>query len=331
MPSIDLHAHMLVPEVEMLVADEPARAEEQALVAKNSGPESTKHNQGMFQSIMPKLTDIDVRIAAMDAMGVDMQAVSISPTQYYYWAAPELAGKIVEAGNRHIAAACADRPDRFVGLATVSLQHPKLAAEQLRKATREQGMRGVEISSRIAGVDLADPRFDVFWETAQELESLVFIHPLGCSLGERIAPAYLSNAIGQPAETTIALSLLIFSGVLDRFPNLRILAAHGGGYLPFYISRSDHTYAVRPEAQNIAHRPSEYLRRMWFDSLVYTPEALRHLVDQVGASRIVIGTDYPFDMGMYEPNAQIDGVPGLTQAERAAIKGDTAEFLLHMK
>jgi len=329
--SIDMHAHLLVPEVEALVAEHPAKAAEMARMATEMGPASMAHHQSLMPTYGPKLTDLSTRLADMDAMGVDMHAISLSPTQYYYWADPELAAQIVEAANRGIREFCAQRPERFVGLAAVSLQHPKLASEQLRKATAEYDLRGVEISTRIGDVDLADPSFEVFWQTAEELGSLVFIHPLGCSMGERLAPNYLSNIVGQPAETTVALSHLIFGGILDRYPALKICAAHGGGYFPMYITRADHGYDVRPEIQRLAERPSAYLKRLWYDSLVYTPEALRNLVDQVGADRIVIGTDYPFDMGMYEPHAQIDAVPDLTEAERDAIRGGNAASLLNIK
>src|SRR5262249_54872702 len=157
-----------------------------------------------------------------------------------------------------------------------------------------------------------------FWKRAEELRAFVFIHPLGCSLGARLAPWYLSNLIGQPIETTVALSHLIFGGVLDRYPRLAVCAAHGGGYLPFYVGRSDQGHAVRPEGRTMQHPPSAYLPRLWFDSLVYTPDGLRHLIEQVGASQVVVGSDYPFDMGMDDPLAVVAAVSGLSDDERDA-------------
>ena len=176
--------------------------------------------------------------------------------------------------------------------------------------------------------DFDDPLFDPFWEKAEQLGCLLFLHPFGTSLGERLNRHYLSNVIGQPLETTIALSHLIFGGVLDRFPRLRICAAHGGGYLPFYSGRADHAYRVRPEARRPARPPSEYLRQIWFDSVVYAPLALRHLMDQVGASQIVMGTDYPFDMGSYRLHELIGAMPGLSPSEQAGILGLNAAGLL---
>jgi len=190
------------------------------------------------------------------------------------------------------------------------------------------GLRGVEISSAVNGLELSDERFDRFWSKAEELGCLVFIHPLGTSLGERVNRHYLGNIIGQPIETTIALSHLIFGGVLDRYPRLRICAAHGGGYLPSYIGRSDHGFAVRPEAAKIQHKPSEYLKRIYFDSLVYTAEGLRHLIEEVGVTQIMLGTDYPFDMGAYDPHAHVSAVAGLTEQERDLILGGNAARLL---
>jgi aminocarboxymuconate-semialdehyde decarboxylase len=189
-------------------------------------------------------------------------------------------------------------------------------------------MRGVEISTAVNGLELDDPRFARFWARVEELGCVVFIHPFGTSLGERVSRFYLQNIIGQPIETTIALSHLIFGGVLDKHPGLKILAAHGGGYLPSYIGRSNHGYAVRPDAHSMQRSPSEYLRQIYFDTLVYTPDGLGHLIDQVGSSQVVVGTDYPFDMGSYDVHALIDAVPGLSAAEREAILGGNAARLM---
>ncbi len=326
--AIDVHAHILVPEVEALVAGREGRALELAAQARNFSRESNEHNRSLAAIYRPKLTDPAVRLAAMDAMGIDIEAVSTSPGQYYYWADPRLGEQIARAANEHLAAMCAAHPARFVGLGAVALQHPHLAVEQLTHAVRTLGLRGVEISTRIGERELADPAHDDFWARAEELEAVVFIHPLGCTLGERIAPYYLGNVIGNPAETTLALSLLIFSGVFDRFPRLKVCAAHGGGYLPFYIARSDHAYAVRPESRTMKKRPSEYLKQIWFDSLVYEPAALENLIRQVGAPQVVLGTDYPFDMGVDDPLGPLAAVAGLSDAERQAIRGGNAARLL---
>ncbi len=216
-------------------------------------------------------------------------------------------------------------PSAWPGWARWHCSTRKLAIEQLEHAVKTLGLKGVEISTSVNGKELDDPSLRDFWARAEALGALVFIHPFGTTLGTRTATHYLVNTIGQPLETTIALSRLIFGGVLDAQPGLKILAAHGGGYLPTYIGRSDHAHAVRPEAAADARRkPSEHLKRIWFDSLVYDPMALRHLIDRVGAAQVVVGTDYPFDMGHYDMHALVDATPGLSEQERAAILGGNA-------
>jgi aminocarboxymuconate-semialdehyde decarboxylase len=282
----------------------------------------------MMPQIGAKLVDVDARLADLERMGIDLQVVSPSPNQYYYWADADLARELVRVQNEAIAAACAKAPERLKGLGNAALQHPELAVEQLEHAVKRLGLAGVEVSTAVNGLELADEKHERFWAKAESLGAIVFIHPMGTSLGERLNRFYLSNLIGNPAETAIALSYLIFSGALDRHPGLKLVAAHGGGYLPSYATRSDHGHSVRPETHGIERRPSEYLRRIWFDSLVYEPAALRRLIDVVGVSQVVIGTDYPFDMGHYDPRALVGAVPGLSDAERAAILGGNAERLL---
>lgn len=328
--SVDVHAHHLVAAVEALVADHPQRRRENAIQAAHMGDASVRHNATLLPQYAVALTDLDTRLRRMDAMGIDVQAVSLSPTQYYYWAEPDLARRVVQLANEGLAELCAARPDRLVGLGTVALQHPDLAVEQLTTAVRSLGLRGAILSTAVNGVDFSDPRFAPFWARAEELEALLFVHPLGCSLGERLSRYYLINAVGQPAETAVALSHLIFGGVLDRFPRLRICAAHGGGYLPYYIGRSDHAYEVRPESRMTARAPSSYLRQLWFDSLVYRSDTLRHLIDVAGASQVVLGTDYPFDMGVEDPLERLAAVPGLSAADLAAIRGANAARLLRL-
>jgi aminocarboxymuconate-semialdehyde decarboxylase len=326
--TIDMHCHLLTPAVDRLVADHPQRPEP-ARPVDAAEAASAAHNRVLARTVYaPKLTDLSERLADMDAMGVDIQAVSPSPTQYYYWADRDLAGEIVRGVNEHIAEVCASAPERFVGLGTVALQHPELAADQAEHAVRELGLKGVEISTLIDGVDVGDPRFDPFWARMEALGAVVFLHPMGTSIGARLNRFYLSNIVGNPAETAMALSHLIFSGAFDRYPGLKLLAAHGGGYLPPYIARSDHGYRVRPEAHACAHPPSAYLKRIWFDTMVYDPDQLRRLIEVVGASQVVVGTDYPFDMGDYDPHALVDAVAGLSEADRNAILGDNAVKLL---
>jgi aminocarboxymuconate-semialdehyde decarboxylase len=202
-----------------------------------------------------------------------------------------------------------DQPGRLVGLATAALQHPGLAAEQLAEAVGKLGLRGVEISTSAAGRDLSDP-FEPFFAAAASLGAFIFIHPWGCSLGERLNSWYLGNMIGQPAETTLALSHLIFGGVLDRHPDLIVCGAHGGGYLPQYVGRADHAYAVRPESAAMKQPPSAYLRQLYFDSLVYTPGTASQLIDAAGPGHVLLGTDYPSTWESPTRSAALTRCPG---------------------
>jgi aminocarboxymuconate-semialdehyde decarboxylase len=326
--TIDLHCHAFVPEVEALVKDRPQKQAEPEIQRRTMGvPSATYNSQTMLPAAFPKLTTIELRLRDMDEMGVDVQVLSPVSVQHYYWADIELAREIVRTTNEKLAEICAKHPDRLVALGNIALQHPALAVEQLQHCMTKLGMRGVEISTAINGLELDDPSFSPFWAKAEELGALVFMHPFGTSLGERVNRFYLQNLIGQPIETTIALSHLIFGGVLDRHPGLKILAAHGGGYLPSYVGRSDHGYSTRPDTHTMKHKPSEYLRRLYFDSLVYTPESLRHLVTQVGASQVVIGTDYPFDMGAYDVHGLL-AAAGLSEQDAVAILGGNAARLI---
>ena len=326
---IDVHCHALSPATEKLIAGAPQKKAEPALLLRASGQESVDHNRAvMLPNAVPKMLNLDQRLSDMDDMGVDVQLVSPSPTQYYYWAEPDLAEAIVTQINDDIVKLISRAPERLLGLGTVSLQHPQQAARQLRTLMQALGLKGVQICASVNDRELSDPAFDPFWEAACELGAIVFIHPLGSSLGTRLDKFYLSNLISQPIETTIALSHLIFGGVFDRNPDLKILAAHGGGYLPAYPGRSMHGHAVRPEAQKMRKAPEAYLRRIWFDSLVYDADQLAALIKRAGASQVVLGTDYPFDMGDYRCASFIEQVEALSDTERRQILSGNALRLL---
>jgi aminocarboxymuconate-semialdehyde decarboxylase len=318
--TVDFHAH----------AQSPKAAELIASAASNPGGEANPHNLRLARTRYDTaFRDINVRLHTMDRERIDMQAVSPAPN-YAYWADQELSDQIVTASNEYVAEICATNRDRFVGLAHVSLQFPQLASNQLRTAMTGLGMRGVEIGTRVEEVDLDDPSLDPFWAAAQEHRAPIFIHPAGTTLGKRVAKYYLGNVIGNPLDTTIALTNLIFGGVLERFPLLNVVAAHGGGYLPSYFARSVHGHQVRPEMHTISRPPTEYLRRIWVDNLVFEPLFVAHLVTVMGASRVVLGTDYPFDMGQENPVDLVEAVPGLSAADRDRIKGGNAIELLHL-
>lgn len=326
---IDMHAHLAVPKAEVLLAGEAGLAAEQALEQINHSEASLAVNRAQLARCVPRMSEVSLRLADMDAMGVDLQAVSPMP-MHHYWTGRDLAAKWARTVNEGVADHCAQAPDRLVGIGTVPLQHPDLAVAELRHAHGVLGLRGVTVSTTVDGRELADPEHEAFWAAAAELGLPVLIHPWGCSLGPRLAAHYLGNTIGQPVETTVALAHLILGGVLDRHPALRLVAAHGGGYLGAFTGRADHAWHARPDARSCAEPPSSYLRRLWFDSLVYTPAALEQLAAAAGADRIVLGTDYPFDMGVTDPVARLDAT-ALDSDSRALIRGTTAAELLGVK
>jgi aminocarboxymuconate-semialdehyde decarboxylase len=331
MHTVDMHAHMITPLVEKLVAEHPERKAELQTRMRAMGVRSAEHNSKiMMPQAMPALTSLPVRLDDMDRIGVDIQVVSPMPTQCYYWAEPDLAEQIVSLQNEHIAAACSLHPDRLVGFGTLSLQHPQLAVAQLETAVRRLGLRGFQLSTPINFLELSDASLEPVWAKAQALGCVVFINSTGCSLGDRLSAAYLSSSLGQPMEIATAVSHLIFGGVLDRYPALKICAAQGGGGLPLNIGRCDHAFYARPDARTMREPPSAYLRRIWFDSLVYSSGALRQLIDQVGVSQVVIGTDYPFDMGHYDIHSMVGSTPNLDAVELDAILGGNAARLLQV-
>ncbi|MFJ6393779.1 amidohydrolase family protein [Streptomyces sp. NPDC091972] len=326
-PTVDVHAHVLLPEVEALVADLPGLAEAKALDARRNGPAALAVNGPMVRERVPRMTDPAVRLAAMDAQGVDVQLVSPSPSHYHYWADEETAEKVYRLANEATAAHCSAAPDRLRGLGLVPLQHPRQAVHALEHAM-EQGLLGVEISSHAPGRELSDPAYEPFWTRAEESDAIVFLHPFGCTLDERLDRWYLSNTVGQPVENAVALSHLIFSGVLDRHPDLRLIAAHGGGYLPTHIGRSDHAWRTRSDAgAGCARLPSSYLSRLYFDSLVHDPHVLRELIRAVGPDRVLLGSDFPFDMGTDDPLGALRAAD-LTDADFDAVRGGNAAALL---
>lgn len=323
---VDFHGHLAVPAADALCLGQPGLAAELAAEQRAHSPQSLAANRAQLASLGQRLTDVGSRLANLDAMAVDIQVVGPMP-MHHYWADADLAARLARTVNETVAEHCAEAPERLYGLGTVPLQHPDLAVALLDEAVTKDGLYGISVSTTVNGRELADPAHDEVWRKAEECGAVVFVHPWGCSLGERLATHYLGNTVGQPVETAVALSHLIFTGVLDRFPRLKLVAAHGGGYLPTYIGRSDHAWRVRPDARRCAEPPSAYLRRMWFDALVYTPRGLRHLIEEVGADRVVLGTDHPFDMGVDDPVARLDAA-GLTRADRTAIAGGNALDLL---
>jgi aminocarboxymuconate-semialdehyde decarboxylase len=310
--TIDVHAHCVFPEASALL-----------------GPIPPNVVRGADETVI----EIDKRLAAMDAQAVDMEVLSVNPN--WYDRDRDLAGQIVKMQNEKLAQLCASKPDRFAGFASLTLQAPDLAVQELETAVKKQGLKGAAIGGNVNGVAFSDPKFHPVWAKAEELGVPVFIHPQGVpELNKQVAGnGWLANAIAFPVETTIALSHLIFEGTFDRFPKLKVIAAHGGGFLPSYADRSDHACLVNPKGCNpdikLAKQPTEYLKQIYFDSLIFSPEAIRHLVAQVGAGQIVLGSDYPYPWQL-QPVDHIFASASLSDDDKADILGRTAAKLFEL-
>ena len=312
--TVDVHAHCAVPEAMALMG------------LKVTGAPNLPN-----VLVMSQAAD---RLRAMDEQGIDVEALSINP--YWYKADRDVAQKLITIQNEKLAEACAANPERFVAFATVALQHPDLAAEQLEQGVKKYGLRGAAIGGSVNGEELSDPKFHPFWAKAEQLGVLVFIHPQGTAELNATTRfkgnGVLDNIIGNPLETTIALSHLIFEGTLDRFPGLKICAAHGGGFLPSYAGRSDQGCLTFPDrcTRTLAKKPTEYVRQLYYDNIIFTPEGMRHLVAETGPGQVVMGTDYPYPWTKTSVDL-ILATPGLSDADRVAILGGTAAKLLGIK
>jgi predicted TIM-barrel fold metal-dependent hydrolase len=271
---------------------------------------------------------LEERLKVMDDQAIDMEVLSINP--FWYRKDRDTAAKIVNVQNEKLAEFCGQHSDRFAAFASLALQYPDLAVTQLETAMKKFNLRGAAIGANVLGESFADPKFHPVWAKAEELGAVLFIHPLGTpELAKKFAGSgWLVNTIGNPLETTIALQHLIFEGTLDKFPGLKVLSAHGGGYLGSYAPRSDHACFVSPQncQVQLKKKPTEYLNQLYFDSLVFTPEALRHLVAQVGASQLMLGSDYPFPWEGH-PVDHVFATTTLSDEEKLAILGGNAARL----
>ena len=329
---IDLHCHYLNPAVHAKVVGlNPAQYEPAARFANALTREV---NVKQVRDRGPKLSSIEVRLEDMDRMGIDMQAVSPAPNQLCYWPEAGLGAEIARMVNDRLAEIVATWPERFVALGTVPLQNPQLAVAELERCVRKLGLRGVEILPNVNGMDLSDPSagLEKFFAKVEELGVVIFMHPLGFTHGERLLDHYFNNVIGNPLETTVAASHLIFDGVMARHPKLKVVLPHAGGYLAHYWARMDHAHRARPDCRTVIRKaPSSYLKKFYFDTIAFDPRMLRQMIDQYGSDHVVLGTDYPYDMGEDEPLELIRSVPRLKRSEREQIMGGNAARLLRIK
>jgi len=325
--TVDMHCHVTVPRVAEIVAPHLKNTND-PLVA-HSTPETQALMAKQAADVRTRMSTTDERFAAMDGMGVDMQLICPAPPQIFYYLPLEVGVAAARALNDGIAEYVGKHKDRLVALGGVPLQDGNEAAKELERSMK-LGFKGVEILTNVSGKELSDPAFAPFWKKAEELDALVFIHPTGFTQPQRFARFYFNNVIGNPLDTTVALHYLIFDGVFERHPKLRVMAAHGGGFLGAYSGRIDHAWGARSDAHgNLPRPPTTYLRRnVYLDTVVFTPHQLEALVRTYGADRIVMGTDYPFDMLEYDPIGHVASVDSFDDKTRAAICGGNAKTIL---
>jgi aminocarboxymuconate-semialdehyde decarboxylase len=324
--TIDIHSHVAVPEAAKFV--EPYLDWSTIPLAHFANAETKALTQKQEADIRERAGH-EHRLADLDAMGIDMQLIAPPPPQCYYTVPLDIAVKATRIVNDGIAAFCAKKPDRLKGFGAVPLTDGNEAAKELERCVRELGFTGVEILTNVAGKELSDPAFAPFWKKAEELGTLVMIHPNGFTDASRLQRFYFNNVIGNPLETTIALHYLIFDGVLERHPKLKILAVHGGGYLGAYSGRIDHAWGARSDSHGaLPQPPTSYLKRIYVDTVVFTPNQLAELVRVFGADHVVLGTDYPYDMAEYDPLGHIAGTEGFDAATVAALAGGNSKKLL---
>lgn len=322
--TVDVHCHLATPATRDLAARH--RRPEYEPYDYYMGEDSKAHNQVMFPTIVDPLTKPEARLEYMDRMGIDLQGLATFVSEYFYWAPAKLGAELSRMQNDRLAQAVADHPDRFVGLgATVPLQDTDAAIVEAERAAGI-GFKGLQIGGTIDGHNLDEPRFRPFFEAVHALGLGIILHPSGYPESQRFGDYFLTNCIGNPLETMVAATRMIFSGLFEELPGLKLVLLHGGGYLPFYTSRSDHTWEVRPETRvNIPeHPPSHYMKQLYYDTMVFQPLYLKHLIEIVGVERVMVGTDFPFDMGEEDPLGLLDRVEGLGDADRAAIGGGNA-------
>jgi aminocarboxymuconate-semialdehyde decarboxylase len=326
--TVDVHAHLSVPAGVALAR--PSFRPELEPRQLHSSDETRRYNREVRHAPeqAARFEAPEARLADMDKQGVDVQVLAVPPTEYFYWLDEGPAIRACRLQHERLAEVVARHPDRFVAVANLPMGHPPVALEVMEEARRDFGFNGFEISADVNGADLDDRRFDPVWERAVELGMTVILHPQGFTHGQRMTDYYLVNVICMPLASTLAVTRMVVGGVWERHPDLRMVVVHGGGYLPYYFARTDHAYAVRPELRrHITRPPSDYLRRLHFDTTVFEPGMIEHLVAEFGADRVLMGSDYPFDMGTTDPLALL-AAARLDEASRELILGANAARLL---
>jgi aminocarboxymuconate-semialdehyde decarboxylase len=324
---IDLHSHVIPPGVVERMVSSPR--ELAARVEGEGDARTVIHEQGYIYPLHQEFFDAGAKIESMNRRGIDLSVISPAPPLFHYWADRERAVRAARLVNDGVAAMVSQYPTRLRGMATIPLQHPDAAIDEMERVVREHGFKAIAIGTSIEGTQLADMKFRSVLRRAQELDVFLFAHPYYVGTRAGLECYYLTNLIGNPLDTAVMVAHLMYSGALDELDRLRVCLAHGGGFAPYQIGRLAHGHKVRRETRaQSASSPSELLRRFYFDALVFDPHALRFLIDLVGADRVCLGTDSPFDMADDDPLGTLSAVPGLTSLERHEVCCGTALRLL---
>jgi aminocarboxymuconate-semialdehyde decarboxylase len=328
-PIVDIHAHFYPEAYLTLLAEEGGRFGVRLNRDNPKGPVIEIGNVPTG-ALRPHFYDLDPRRKEMDRQGVQVHALSLT-VPMVYWAEGELGLRLARAVNDALAQAHTAFPDRFVGLATLPMQEPKLALQELDRAATLPGIRGVYLGTNVKGRELSDPDFFPIYERMEALKLPLFLHPIDVVGAQRLAVYYLGNLLGNPFDNAVAAAHLIFGGVLDRFKRLTVCLPHGGGAFPYLVGRLSRGWKVRKECKHLKRAPSAYLRRFTYDTVTHSPEALRYLIGLVGADRVMIGSDYCFDMGYERPVEVVTGLRGLRAADTARVLGGNAARLLRLR
>jgi aminocarboxymuconate-semialdehyde decarboxylase len=327
--SYDLHNHVIPSAVVEAIRRHPERFGTR-IEEKDGKPYFDAH--GRMMPLKPEFYDVEAKIEWMNRVKLDVAVISVGPPIYFYWLKPEQGLEAARLANDGIAQMVAQFPGRLRGMAHLPMQDPDAAVAELERAVREHRFKGVELGTSIEGTPLSDMKFRKVLKTIEQLGLFIFTHPYQCLAQGWMDDYYLRNFIGFPLDTTMMVAHLMFSGALDDLKKLRILLAHGGGYVPYQIGRFAHGHKVRSEPKvNNPSPPRQLFKRFYFDALTHDAQAVRHLFNLAGADRVVIGTDHPFDMGPDSPLGSIDAIPGLTAAEREWVCSRTAKALLGEK
>jgi aminocarboxymuconate-semialdehyde decarboxylase len=325
--TVDIHSHIFVREAARVA--QPHNDISRISLAHFADDATKAINAGQEKDIMQVMTTIDRRLHDLDRMGIDIQVVAPAPGQCYYHLDAKIAEQAHRIANDGVAEFCSRRADRFLGLGGVTLQEPELAVRELDYVMTHLKLKGVQILTNVDGRELSDPAYRPFFARAEQLGAFIMLHPNGFTHAERLTHFYFNNILGNPLETTVALHSLIFSGTLARFPDLNLMAVHGGGYLPAYSGRIDHAWGARQDSHgDLPLQPTTYLRQVYLDSVVFSYHQLAYLLALFGPDRILMGTDYPYDMAEYNPIGHIAGVDGMDETTLAQLAGGNAMRLL---